>query len=177
MAAVALRRFSTLPNMSLSYVRGGHATTQFAPLVNKYAATEVADDEDEEMTSYSDDDMTESLGQEEGTTPNTSLQEPLSEGDKRQLVRDEDELSICQQHLDADGIEEDALLNKDLTEWEADGGLLAIEAAFEGTFLLESSLDSIAEWCAPIVWKLFLRQSLLVHDCHTLHDISLTSFF
>lgn len=167
MAAVALRRFSTLPNIPLSYARGGHATAQFAPFVNKYAATEVAseEEEDEEMTSCSDEDMTESLEQEETSTPNTSLQEPLSEGNKRQLVRDEKELEMYQhdsQHADADGKSDDALLTKDLTEWEADGGLHAVEAAFEGTYLLEMSLDAIADWCAPIVWKLFLRQSLSV---------------
>lgn len=173
MATVALRRFSTLPNIPLSYARGGsgHATTHFAPFTTKYAATEVADNEDEEMTSVSEDedDITESLeqeGQGERSTPNTSLQEPFPESDKkRQLVRDEEQLGsherFDQEHAATENIEDDALLGKDLSEWETEGGLHAIEAAMEGTYLLELSLDAIAEWCAPIVWKLFLRQSLL----------------
>jgi hypothetical protein len=162
MAAVALRRFQTLPNISFAYSgAGGHARTHIAPLVSKYAATEVGSDEDEEMTSCSDedDDMTESLEHEERSTPNTSLPEPPSENDKRQLVREEQLVMEQPEHEEVDPGEDDALLTKVFTEWEGNGGLCAVEAAFEGTFLLESSLEAISEWCAPIVWKLFLRQA------------------
>lgn len=50
-------------------------------------------------------------------------------------------------------------LHARLTEWEASGGLHGITAAFEGTLLLDSSLNEITDWCAPIVWKMYLRQA------------------
>jgi hypothetical protein len=162
MASLALRRFQTLPNIAFSYPGGGHARTQIAPLVSReYAATEVGGDEDDEMTSYSDEDdiMTESL-EHEHSTPNTSIPEPTSEGDKRQLVREEHLVIEEPQREEVHGGEDDVLLNKEFTEWEGNGGLRAVEAAFEGTFLLESSLEAISEWFAPIVWKLYLRQAL-----------------
>jgi len=110
---------------------------------------------DAEMTSASEDDVAESLEDEE---PNTSLQEPPSSRNehllahKRQLLLDEPQV----------GREEDSWLNKVPTEWEGEGGLRAVEAAFEGTFLFDLPSDVITAWCTPIVWKLFLKQSLSV---------------
>ena len=152
-----------MPNIAFSYPGGGHARTHLASLVSKYAATEVGSSEDEEMTSVSEDEgATESLECGERSTPDTSLPEPPLEGDKRQLVREEELVLEGVQRENVDGGEDDAWLNTVPTEWESEGGLRAVEAAFEGTFLLELSLEAIAEWCAPIVWKLFLRQSLSV---------------
>jgi hypothetical protein len=171
-----LRKFSTLPNISLSYSyqagNGLDGLSTCAPFGGyKYAATEVAEstsagseEDDEEMTDCSGvTSDTESINE-------TSLEEEArkSSGKASNLKREEEvhleyyEGSLLQDpgEQSPDSERQDATTGLcDLSEWEVNGGLHATQAAFEGTYLLDASLDAITEWSAPIVWKMFLRQA------------------
>jgi hypothetical protein len=171
-----LRKFSTLPNISLPYshsypnestksggLGGLGSCAQFGAY--KYAATEVAESvsagtDDEEMTDCSGvTSETESISTSlEDEARNSGKGSNLKRGEEIHL---EYEGSLLQDPGEGSPNPEmqDVSSPWDLSEWEVSGGLHATQAAFEGTFLLDASLDAIAEWSSVIVWKMFLRQA------------------
>lgn len=167
-----LRKFQTVPNISLSHSYPNVATivtcTPFGAY--KYAATEVATDshsagtEDEEMTDCSGvtsdtESIETSIEDEQGR--NSGKASSSLKRNEEQVVQLEYESSLLQDPGEGfeNGEENDTTSPWDLSEWNINGGLFATQAAFEGTFLLEASLDAVAEWSATIVWKMFLRQA------------------
>lgn len=167
-----LRKFQTVPNISLSHSYPNVATivtcTPFGAY--KYAATEVATDshsagtEDEEMTDCSGvtsdtESIETSIEDEQGR--NSGKASSSLKRNEEQVVQLEYESSLLQDPGECfeNGEENDTTSPWDLSEWKVNGGLFATQAAFEGTFLLEASLDAVAEWSATIVWKMFLRQA------------------
>lgn len=118
--------------------------------------------DDEEMTSCSDgSSQCDSFGDTD-TTPETSLEpDEVNDGKlhidhdllSNQPMAQEDEL------MDEDEAGEESFdIQPKLSEWESQGGLTDINSAFEGSMLFDATLEEIAAWCAPLVWKLFLRQ-------------------
>jgi len=167
-----LRRFSTVPNISRSYSSDGvNGISTCAPFGGyKYAATEVAEsasagsEEDEEMTDFSgvtsDTESVNDTSLEEEARKSSGKASNLKRGEEVHLQYYEGSLLQDPGEQSPDSDRQDVATGPwDFSEWEVNGGLHATQAAFEGTYLLEASLDAITEWSAPIVWKMFLRQA------------------
>ena len=163
----ALRKFNTLPtffasNGSNQFCKQTHEITDrsYAATVGGYTP------EDEEMSSVSDSASdsgeTHELEQEQdhtSTTAGTSPQDAQSHKNRLRRMPSQRDLSPDQETRQVENDDDDDMIHAKLTEWESAGGLYATMAAFEGTFLLDSSLNEITDWCAPIVWKMYLRQA------------------
>lgn len=172
-SVMLLRKFSTLPNISLSHsYQASDGISTCAPFGGyKYAATEVArstsagsEEDDEEMTDCSgvssDTESVHEMSLEEEARNSSGRASNLKREEEVHLENYEGSLLQDPGEQSSDSERQDAITGPwDLSEWEINGGLHATQAAFEGTYLLDASLDAITEWSAPVVWKMFLRQA------------------